>query len=82
VTETPAQVVEILGYVLEGSLPGQASRAGTLADRSLTPPLRAPKSRRVGRIAQLVEQLTLNQRVQGSSPCAPTKQIKGLADHS
>jgi hypothetical protein len=25
-----------------------------------------------GRIAQLVEQLTLNQRVQGSSPCAPT----------
>ena len=28
---------------------------------------------RFGRIAQLVEQLTLNQRVQGSSPCAPTK---------
>ncbi len=27
---------------------------------------------RLGRIAQLVEQLTLNQRVQGSSPCAPT----------
>jgi hypothetical protein len=27
---------------------------------------------RCGRIAQLVEQLTLNQRVQGSSPCAPT----------
>jgi hypothetical protein len=26
----------------------------------------------VGRIAQVVEQLTLNQRVQGSSPCAPT----------
>jgi hypothetical protein len=25
-----------------------------------------------GRIAQLVEQLTLNQRAQGSSPCAPT----------
>jgi hypothetical protein len=25
-----------------------------------------------GRIAQLVEQLTLNQRVHGSSPCAPT----------
>ena len=25
-----------------------------------------------GRIAQLAEQLTLNQRVQGSSPCAPT----------
>ena len=28
--------------------------------------------RQSGRIAQLVEQLTLNQRVQGSSPCAPT----------
>src|SRR5271169_763159 len=26
-----------------------------------------------GRIAQLVEQLTLNQRVAGSSPAAPTK---------
>jgi hypothetical protein len=32
-----------------------------------------------GRIAQLVEQLTLNQRVQGSSPCAPTIDIKDLA---
>jgi hypothetical protein len=32
----------------------------------------------VGRIAQLVEQLTLNQRVQGSSPCAPTNKIKDL----
>ena len=30
-----------------------------------------------GRIAQLVEQLTLNQRVQGSNPCAPTNEIKG-----
>ena len=28
-----------------------------------------------GRIAQLVEQLTLNQRVQGSNPCAPTNQF-------
>jgi hypothetical protein len=26
----------------------------------------------------LVEQLTLNQRVQGSSPCAPTIDIKNL----
>jgi hypothetical protein len=32
-----------------------------------------------GRIAQLVEQLTLNQRVQGSSPCAPTNEIKSLS---
>jgi hypothetical protein len=31
-----------------------------------------------GRIAQLVEQLTLNQRVQGSSPCAPTNQFEVL----
>ena len=33
-----------------------------------------------GRIAQLVEQLTLNQRVQGSSPCAPTNKIKDLQE--
>ena len=32
----------------------------------------SPARGRPGRIAQLVEQLTLNQRVQGSSPCAPT----------
>ena len=32
----------------------------------------------MGRIAQVVEQLTLNQRVQGSSPCAPTNLFKGL----
>ena len=31
-----------------------------------------------GCIAQLVEQLTLNQRVQGSSPCAPTNDFKAL----
>jgi hypothetical protein len=41
-------------------------------------PLRAGANcimnRSVGRIAQLVEQLTLNQRVVGSSPTAPTKQ--------
>ena len=35
--------------------------------------------RRFGRIAQLVEQLTLNQRVLGSSPCAPTIEINDLA---
>ena len=34
-----------------------------------------------GRIAQLVEQLTLNQRVQGSSPCAPTIEIKHLSSN-
>jgi hypothetical protein len=34
----------------------------------------------LGRIAQLVEQLTLNQRVQGSSPCAPTNPFNDLAE--
>src|SRR6516164_7515629 len=34
---------------------------------------------RLGRIAQLVEQLTLNQRVQGSSPCAPTRLVNYLS---
>ena len=32
----------------------------------------------VGRIAQLVEQLTLNQRVAGSSPAAPTNLFNDL----
>jgi hypothetical protein len=32
-----------------------------------------------GRIAQLVEQMTLNHRVPGSSPGAPTKPFKSLA---
>jgi hypothetical protein len=36
------------------------------------------RSRFDGRIAQLVEQLTLNQRVHGSSPCAPTIENKDL----
>ena len=42
-------------------------------------PHRADKS---GRIAQVVEQLTLNQRVAGSSPAAPTpKALKSLNNH-
>ena len=32
----------------------------------------------VGRIAQVVEQLTLNQRVVGSSPTAPTNKFQNL----
>jgi hypothetical protein len=40
--------------------------------------LTAAKDRK-GRIAQLVEQLTLNQRVVGSNPTAPTNNIKDLA---
>ncbi len=31
-----------------------------------------------GCVAQLVEQLTLNQRVQGSNPCTPTNQVKAV----
>ena len=33
----------------------------------------------LGRVAQLAEQLTFNQRVPGSSPGAPTKKIKNLS---
>jgi hypothetical protein len=42
VTVTPAQVVEILGYVLEGSLPGQPSRAGTPGGQKLDAPPASP----------------------------------------
>ena len=35
-----------------------------------------------GPLAQLVEQLTLNQRVVGSNPTAPTNKFKGLARNS
>src|SRR3954462_5028086 len=38
---------------------------------------RSPERR--GCVAQLVEQLTLNQRVQGSNPCTPTNDFKDLA---
>src|SRR5262245_15899002 len=40
--------------------------------------LQGPSGPRSGRIAQLVEQLTLNQRVPGSSPGAPTKPFNDL----
>src|SRR5262245_24213560 len=43
-----------------------------------TQPLRGLRGRHSGRIAQLVEQLTLNQRVPGSSPGAPTKKPNKL----
>ena len=32
----------------------------------------------IGCVAQLVEQLTLNQRVQGSNPCTPTNDLAAL----
>ena len=41
---------------------------------AIRPTLSRRVSGRAGRIAQVVEQLTLNQRVPGSSPGAPTKQ--------
>src|SRR6185295_9206418 len=41
--------------------------------------LRGLSGPRSGRIAQLVEQMTLNHRVPGSSPGAPTKPFKHLA---
>ena len=41
---------------------------------------RKPYFTQIGRIAQSVEQLTLNQRVVGSNPTAPTKEIKDLAE--
>ncbi len=55
-----------------------------IAGRSLgskednSPPQSAPKTGS-GRIAQLVEQLTLNQRVLGSSPSASTTSFNNLA---
>ena len=56
------------------SRPGGRRAAGQggnplLEDRS---PCGTPRDRQSGRIAQLVEQLTLNQRVVGSNPTAPT----------
>jgi hypothetical protein len=61
-------------------------RAGAVLDSSFTPLPRfgiEPVSwdghaEPEGRIAQLVEQLTLNQRVPGSSPGAPTNIINDL----
>src|SRR6185312_1143175 len=64
-----------------------SARPNTELARAATPPrhidsalLYRPPLRKAGRIAQLVEQLTLNQRVPGSSPGAPTNKINGLVD--
>ena len=52
---------------------------GRLPSRErLTP--RGSGTPQCGRIAQLVEQLTLNQRVLGSSPSASTKLLKDLRE--
>ena len=45
----------------------------------LTPQNGAPTHRPGGRVAQLVEHLTFNQVVLGSSPSALTKEIKGFS---
>lgn len=42
-------------------------------------PRKGPSRNGCGRIAQLVEQLTLNQRVLGSSPSAPTNQNQSVS---
>ena len=41
---------------------------------------RAPATRPYEPVAQVVEQLTFNQRVAGSSPAGLTKQIKNLTN--
>ena len=64
--------------VLPGSVLSGNQHAPVCAGQAGAPLLNAgpcrekPRGGCDGRIAQLVEQLTLNQRVQGSSPCAPT----------
>jgi hypothetical protein len=58
-----------------GSVPrnGGPALAGQFPIPLLHDPPERPSATAFGRIAQLVEQLTLNQRVPGSSPGAPTK---------
>ena len=64
------------GYA--GETPSQLAghRGVALLNDALLRRLSGPSS---GRIAQLVEQMTLNHRVPGSSPGAPTKLFKDLA---
>ena len=72
-------------YVWRGSL-GKASRGKRFRRQSARALVRGQSQlaaafagRPNGRIAQVVEQLTLNQRVVGSSPTAPTNKIKRLS---
>ena len=51
----------------------------SLHDTGAFPRYRESRKNGSGRIAQLVEQLTLNQRVLGSSPSASTISFKDLA---
>ena len=66
--------------MIEAGWTGQGSFAkGLVTFNSAWLRRRWKRSRFDGRIAQLVEQLTLNQRVHGSSPCAPTIKINDLS---
>ena len=57
----------------EAQKQGWTRRCARRIDRANGPVSRGRTSFSDGRIAQVVEQLTLNQRVVGSSPTAPTK---------
>ena len=58
------------------SAPRCVTRYSTLSGQRGNGFTRPDVGSRKGRIAQLVEQLTLNQRVQGSNPCTPTIDIR------
>src|SRR5882757_10823995 len=58
--------------VPQGPSDGLSTSRYRLAIARPSRPRRVSEIDAVGRIAQLVEQLTLNQRVAGSSPAAPT----------
>jgi len=59
-----------------GSRTEHSGNISPIVKRGKRPGIRSPS--RGGRIAQLVKQLTLNQRVAGSSPAAPTSPVKDL----
>ena len=74
-------MTEARGCVACKRVPGRAMTVRGFTGRPRVGIERPPETER-GRIAQLVEQLTLNQRAVGSSPTAPTNQIKGLGRRS
>ena len=67
------------GFSFACSMACRTVRGWTARDCFANRPRLGGQRRQSGRIAQLVEQLTLNQRVQGSSPCAPTNQHQTLS---
>ena len=88
--ETPGKVKEnvgaarsstkgdLFGRFLLTPMPGYANRCARNAHRLFFGAL-PPASPRFGPLAQLVEQLTLNQLVRGSNPRRPTSKKKHLA---